>query len=81
MLLAVHGVSDKLLELQNQHLNAADVVERRLISKLIWRLRRKERRKRAVETIASAVESKRVPGPLLSGKTPLALHMSNIGLI
>ena len=46
---------------------ATDVVVRRKISKSIWRLRRKERRKRAAAMIASAAEAKRAPGPLLSG--------------
>ena len=63
VLTAVHGVSDELQELLKWHWNAADVVERRLISKTIWRVRRKERRKRALEMVASAVESKLAPGP------------------
>ena len=116
LLPAVHGVSDELQELLNRH----HVVERRLISKLIWGMRRKERRKRAVETIPVLLNLSvlQVPfslaapitsiGPrssvpslsLLTGrfqtslpksssskgrswrlKTPLALHVSNIGLM
>ena len=69
VLLAVHGVSDDLQELLNPHQNVADVAEQRLISKTIWRMRRKERRKRAVETVSSPVESRRDPGPLLSGSS------------
>ena len=60
----VHSGSDEL-----QDRKAVDVVERRLISKDIWRVRRKERRKSAVETVASAVESRRAPGPFLSGSS------------
>ena len=72
---AVHGVSDELQELLNRHRKAADVVERRLISKTIWRMRRKERRKRAVKTVASAVESRRAPGPF-----SLAVPITSVGL-
>ena len=67
MLCSDHGVSEKLQELLNLHRNATDVVERRLISKTIWRMCRKERRKKAVEMAASAVESRRAPGSLLDG--------------
>ena len=38
LLLAAHGVSEKLQELLNLHWNATDVVERRLINKTIWRI-------------------------------------------
>ena len=61
-----HAVSEELQELLSLQSIATDVVVRRKISKSIWRLPRKERRKRAAAMIVSAAEAKRAPGPLLS---------------
>ena len=55
----VHVVSAELQELFALKKNVSDVVLRRKISETMWRLRRKERRKRAVAMVASAVEAQR----------------------
>ena len=64
---STHTVSEELQDLLSLQSTTKDVVVRRKISKSIWRLRRKERRKRAAALIVSAAEAKRAPGPLLSG--------------
>ena len=61
-----HCVSAELQEMLVLHRDSTVVAER-LFSKAIWRLRRKERRKRAAELVASSVETKRAPGPRLTG--------------
>ena len=60
-----HVVSGELQELLSLQSVTTDVVVRRKISKSIWRLRRKERRKRASALIVSAAEAKRSWSPSL----------------
>ena len=59
------------------------MVERRLINKTIWGMRHEERRKRAVEMVACAVESRRASGGLLSGSSTHLnwINLSALGLL
>ena len=67
LLPAAHVVSAELQDVLYLHRNATDVDVQRKINTTIWRMRRKERRRKAVAMVPSAVETRRAPGPVLCG--------------